>query len=98
MNIKLLVREGNTIHLNNAESWIKRYIDADMKVSRRINADIREAIGIDITREQHQVLCLIHNRERCTSTFFGGCSVCREELDYVHCQSPGGAGLDRKGT
>lgn len=40
-----------------------------MKVSRRINADIREAIGIDITREQHQVLCLIHSRERCTSTF-----------------------------
>ena len=68
-NIKLLVREGKTIHLKNAESWIKRYIEADMKVSRRIHADTREGIGIEITREQYQVLCLIHSRGRCTSTF-----------------------------
>lgn len=59
----------NEIELRNAESWIKRYIEADMMVSRRILADTRDGIGVDLTREQFQVMCLIHNNERCTSTF-----------------------------
>lgn len=56
------------IGLRNAESWIKRYIEADMKVSRRIHADTRDGIGVELTREQYQVMCLIHSHEQCTST------------------------------
>ncbi|MGM1045349.1 MAG: MarR family winged helix-turn-helix transcriptional regulator [Bacillota bacterium] len=59
----------SNIDLKHAESWIKRYIEADMMVSRRILADTREGIGVELTREQYQVMCLIHNNERCTSTF-----------------------------
>lgn len=59
----------NEIELRNAESWIKRYIAADMMVSRRILADTRDGINVDLTREQFQVMCLIRSNERCTSTF-----------------------------
>lgn len=40
-----------------------------MMVNRRILADTREGIGVELTREQFQVMGLIHNNERCTSTF-----------------------------
>lgn len=56
------------MNLSTTESWIKRYIAADMMVSRRIHADTRDGIGVELTREQYQVMCLIHSNERCTST------------------------------
>ncbi|WP_234032646.1 MarR family winged helix-turn-helix transcriptional regulator [Paenibacillus faecalis] len=59
----------NSIDLKHTENWIKRYLNADMTVNRRILADIREVIGVELTREQYQVLGLIHHFERCTSTF-----------------------------
>ncbi|WP_054956431.1 MarR family winged helix-turn-helix transcriptional regulator [Paenibacillus dakarensis] len=66
---ELIGQEGRNIDLRSTESWINRYIEADMMVSRRILADTREGIGVDLTREQYQVMCLINNNEQSTSTF-----------------------------
>lgn len=57
------------MEFKNTESWINRYIEAEMKVSRRLHADTREGMGIEMTREQYQVLNLIERTGQCTSTF-----------------------------
>ena len=52
-----------------ARQWIDRYVDVYLLVSRRINAQIREQLGEDLTSDQFQVVRLINGMDRCTSSY-----------------------------
>jgi len=51
-----------------ARQWIDRYVDAYLLVTRRINAQIREQLGEDLTSDQFQVVRVINGTEQCTSS------------------------------
>ncbi|MNI61690.1 putative HTH-type transcriptional regulator YusO [compost metagenome] len=52
-----------------AEQWIKRYIDAYLIVTRQINARIKERMAEGLTNDQFLILRLIKFQEQCTSTY-----------------------------
>ncbi|GAB6926484.1 MarR family transcriptional regulator [Paenibacillus sp. JCM 10914] len=51
-----------------AKQWIDRYVDVHLLVTRRINAQIREHLGEDLTNDQFQVVRLINSMTHCTSS------------------------------
>lgn len=51
-----------------AKQWIDRYVDVYLLVTRRINAQIREHLGEDLTNDQFQVVRIINSMDHCTSS------------------------------
>ncbi|QCT03330.1 MarR family transcriptional regulator [Paenibacillus algicola] len=64
---KTSLRSKGGAVINDTKNCIERYIEADLAVSRRIIADTRDKMGIDLTREQFQTLRMIRSHEQCTS-------------------------------
>lgn len=50
------------------KQWIDRYMGAYLRVTRRINAEIRDHLGESLTNDQYQILRLVSSMNPCTST------------------------------
>jgi len=60
---------------HDAQTWINRYMDAYLLVTRRINAQIREQMAEELTSDQYLILRLINGQDRCTSTYLAETSA-----------------------
>jgi MarR family transcriptional regulator, organic hydroperoxide resistance regulator len=60
---------------HDAQTWINRYMDAYLLVTRRINAQIREQMSEELTSDQYLILRLINGQELCTSTYLAETSA-----------------------